>query len=374
MKRTDFTVSKNFLVGLVVFTTSFLLFFFAPIDVSYDYDGYIIAYQSYAELTFPQFRENIAFPYVMWGECGKFEILFAFLLWFLSLSLSPFLGLALVNALFLTFKTVLLRKLGVVSPLLLASMIVTSVTLFEFNAIRAGEAAFFIVLSGHYWLLEKKVVSLLLVVVACLFHVSALLLIPFLIIFLVVSRLPALLKPMILILFGAGAYLFPLVLQFIPSSMVPSKIAEYIMLKEVFSSSGSYNPFNSISIIIFIGLIAYSMEKKDYSGRFYFYIASIASIFYVCFQSVPVIAERVWLVFYLFIFIAYSCFVSTKSFRVRTALSLLLFISISVNYLLRYPHANVFYFAGINYEAISIHIDDFEKEAKALVKNENFEC
>lgn len=145
--------------------------------------------------------------------------------------------------------------------------------------------------------------------------------------------------------------------------MVPSKIIEYIMLKEIFSSSGSYNPFNSISVIIFLGLIAYSMEQKGYPGQFYFYIVSI---FYVCFQSVPVIAERVWLVFYLYIFVAYSCFVNTKSYRARTALSLLFFVSTSTNYLLRHPHANVFYFAGVNYEVISDNVDDFEKEVKAL--------
>ena len=347
----------DYVLVMLVWLLSFLVFINAGRDFSYDYTAYLYYFEALADVGFHELILNMLdqfpLPYVYFPPSGLFEFGFASLVWLImKLFGSASASYAVIGSTSIMVRIWLLRKMGVHWGWILLTSIY-SITLFEANAIRLG-CAFTLFLLGMLFVLQRRSAThiCLTFLLASLFHLQILFEVCFFLVaffgqkLLFGSQLRLVMSVMLIVVFGVSTV-------GIVEQLGLSKLEDY---DGVFSGSGGVNVTSLLGILIWLSIFwhliripgsTYS-EKVSHLETSVWIAAVLAGIpallLFVSVTSIGAITDRFWQV--AFMMLAAVSFVGAWRQRLRRYQVLLictLVLVASVNVIFRYPLSNFFY-------------------------------
>lgn len=188
--------------------------------------------------------------------------------------------------------------------------------LHELTQIRAGIASAFFLLSVPYIAQGKRFIALLLMLTACLFHYSALSLLPLLLL----NNNPlgrkmkiavAMIVPMCFVLYFLGLDL----LTSVPIPYVTDKVEAYKALSEYgpVEKNSILNPFPLMKMVVLLYFLYFSETISKYVPYIHILIKILAcSLFvYFAFSSITIFSTRISELYGIIEIVAYPCIVFT---------------------------------------------------------------
>jgi len=298
-----------FQLPLIILLTLIYLFFFDSYgdNLSYDYPHYVDFISSISNEGFVGLLENISFnfPYYI-SETGViFEFGFVSIAYIFSLLFRPDFAYGLLTSVFLFLKMEILRRSGVgVFGILI--FFVFSVSLFETNAVRAGVAVFFVILS-FYSLYARQCgwFAVFSLICAVSVHVSALLFLAAYAVAFFLSKSRQ--WKLFLVVFVACLFFLVVNLRWL-FIFVGGKLGDYVEQADINGLYTGASGFNSVSLLCGI-LIIRLMLSLAYGTLFlnsirpsdnrllFFYMAVVLIISFILVLAggvLSIVGDRLW--------------------------------------------------------------------------------
>lgn len=338
-------INKTYFYPLLLSAITFLRFYFADNSISYDYKFYILFIEELSELTWKELFKNIiaSFPYVSWANCGSgsFEFLFAIFCYVLSLIFDAKITYAMLAAASIYAKMWVFFKIKA-NKFIIIIFYIYSVTIFESNAVRVGIAlAFFMYFIYFYINFSKVYISLIIISISL--HVS--MIVP---IFIFIASIFLLKRNKI---FTYISIFVAIILFFEIEKLIPimgEKIKEYYILSKEFDFYNKTSGLKITTILSFLFAIYFYKNFKlsaHITSFFGMYISLNSSIMIFTLTALPIIADRLWLIFLPLILFSMALQSVNKEFgfdSIKSLIYILLVIYVIGNLLYRYPSTNFF--------------------------------